>query len=528
MLAVVEIQYIRQEANLKGRSYAEIARRMNIDPRTVKKYAEMEDFTPVKKKQKRKAPVMDPVKPILDKWIKEDLGKKKKYRRTAKRMYTMLKEQHNFKGSYRSVRRYVQERKEELLEELETAVLPLETRPATAQVDLGMAPFIYQGEYVELPFIVVSFPDSNAAYTQVLLFENTEWILEALKRIFHHMGQVPRVIRFDNLSAAVKRILPNGDRELTDIFQRFVLHYGFECEFCNVGRGNEKGNVESKINYIRNNFFLPEQRIDDLEQFNQQLLEKCEKDWERPHYRKERSIANLFEEEKNFFLQLPEKEFECVRYEEVKADKYGFIRFETNQYSTSPQFAKKKLIAKISYNEIEILTEDYISIIKHKRMYEKTQRSLKWQPYLTLMAKRPNALKYTSFYDQMPEEWRNYLSNCTTEEKKKALELLASLLKEHDFELATQALRLAGQVVEHPDIESIKQIFYQLINGRGIREKIDLKSDIPVMPEASRGVQHYNQLYKQSGGELNGSPDQRICQTIKVELDSEELPSDSS
>ncbi|KAA5655495.1 transposase, partial [Pseudomonas aeruginosa] len=190
--------------------------------------------------------------------------------------------------------------------------------------------------------------------TQVLLFENAEWILEALKRIFHHMGQVPRVIRFDNLSAAVKRILPNGDRELTDIFQRFVLHYGFECEFCNVGRGNEKGNVESKINYIRNNFFLPEQRIDDLEQFNQQLLEKCEKDWERPHYRKERSIANLFEEEKNFFLQLPEKEFECVHYEEVKADKYGFIRFETNQYSTSPQFAKKKLIAKISYNEIEI------------------------------------------------------------------------------------------------------------------------------------------------------------------------------
>ncbi|KAA5772094.1 transposase, partial [Pseudomonas aeruginosa] len=152
----------------------------------------------------------------------------------------MLKEQHNFKGSYRSVRRYVQERKQELLEELETAVLPLETRPATAQVDLGMAPFIYQGEYVELPFIVVSFPDSNAAYTQVLLFENTEWILEALKRIFLHMGQVPRVIRFDNLSAAVKRILPNGDRELTDIFQRFVLHYGLECEFCNVGRGNEK------------------------------------------------------------------------------------------------------------------------------------------------------------------------------------------------------------------------------------------------------------------------------------------------
>src|SRR5690606_11438047 len=50
-----------------------------------------------------------------------------------------------------------------------------------------------------------------------------------------------------------------------------------ECEFCNVGRGNEKGNVESKINYIRNNFFLPEQRIDDLEQFSTTvvLMEKA-------------------------------------------------------------------------------------------------------------------------------------------------------------------------------------------------------------------------------------------------------------
>lgn len=84
MLAVAEINYIRHEANVKGCSYLDIARRINRDPRTVKKYAEMEDFNPSKRKQKRKARVMDPVKPILAQWIKEDLKKKKKYRRTAK------------------------------------------------------------------------------------------------------------------------------------------------------------------------------------------------------------------------------------------------------------------------------------------------------------------------------------------------------------------------------------------------------------------------------------------------------------
>lgn len=59
MLAVAEINYIRHEANQKGRSYQNIAKRMNRDPRTVKKYAEMEEFDAPKVKQKRKARVID-------------------------------------------------------------------------------------------------------------------------------------------------------------------------------------------------------------------------------------------------------------------------------------------------------------------------------------------------------------------------------------------------------------------------------------------------------------------------------------
>jgi hypothetical protein len=35
------------------------------------------------------------------------------------------------------------------------------------------------------------------------------------------------------------------------------------------------------------------------------------------------------------FYHLPAKEFECVRYEQVKADKYGYIRIENKLYSTS-------------------------------------------------------------------------------------------------------------------------------------------------------------------------------------------------
>jgi len=70
----------------------------------------------------------------------------------------------------------------------------------------------------------------------------------------YHIDGVPRAIRFDNLTPAVKKILPNGERKLTEEYEKFVLHYGFEAEFCSC---NEKGHVEGMVKYIRNNILLP-------------------------------------------------------------------------------------------------------------------------------------------------------------------------------------------------------------------------------------------------------------------------------
>ena len=183
MLAVAQIDYIRHEANQKGETYASVGRRMGVDPRTVKKYANQEEFHR-KDKQKRKSPVMEPVKPIIDKWIKEDLKKKRKYQRTAKKMYEQLRDFHSFTGSDRTVRYYVSKRKKELKESMTEVALPLESIPGTAQVDFGTAPFKYDSETIDLPYLVMSFPYSNSFYFQVFPSENTECLLEGLQRMF--------------------------------------------------------------------------------------------------------------------------------------------------------------------------------------------------------------------------------------------------------------------------------------------------------------------------------------------------------
>lgn len=494
MLKVVEVNYIRHQGNKKDRSYAHIAKQVNRDPRTVKKYIEKEDWNPEEIKQQRPSPVMDPVKPIINQWLKEDLKKNKKFRRTARRIYQLLVNGYEFKGSYRSIRRYVSKEKQELLED-KKAVLPLTARPGTAQVDFGEAPFKCQGKTVKLPFLVLSFPFSNAFYFQVFQSENKECFLEGMKRIFHHIGGVPKAIRFDNLSSAVKKVLPDGERELTEEFHRFALHYNFEYEFCNPASGQEKGHVEAMVKYVRNNFLLPEIAFHDLDDLNRKLWRQAEDDRARDHYQKKKPICELFEEDQQEFLVLPTKEFQVVRYVRVRADKYGMVRVDLNKYSPSPRFAKCIVLAKLSYGQIELVTEEYEPIVTHERLYGHEGESMKWPSYLTLMAKRPKALKYTRFYDQLPVEWKDYLANCTLAEKKETLHLLAILLKEHNFTYATEALKGAS-IHGHPSPDAIKQMYYQVIHGRGETTKLSIPKSLPSMPDITRDLNRYDRLQK--------------------------------
>ncbi|TSJ59930.1 IS21 family transposase, partial [Allobacillus salarius] len=385
-------------------------------------------------------------------------------------------------------------------ESMEDAALPLESFPGTAQVDFGTAPFKYHSELIDLPYLVMSFPHSNSFYFQVFPSENTECLLEGLQRMFRHMGGVPATIRFDNLSPAVKKIRAKGERELTDTFERFVLHYGFKYEFCNPGKGNEKGHVEAMVKYVRNNFLLPENTVINLNQFNETLWELAEQDRNRLHYEKEVLQSELFKEDQENWLVLPEKNFDCAIYQNVKADKYGIVTIDKKQYSTSPRFAKQKVSVCITFNTVVIFNEINDVIVKHSRLYGIKRRSMIWQPYLDLLSKRPRAIKYSSLYEQFPPTWSEYLNSCTEEEQKSALRLLGELLKNDDFTLLNEALKMAS-THGHPSADQIKHCFYSLLNQSNTYEAIKPSIPVPKVPDVARGLTHYDSLF-QTGGEV--------------------------
>lgn len=82
-----------------------------------------------------------------------------------------------------------------------------------AQVDFGDFKY-YDGAGVnrEGHELVVSFPNSNAGWTQVFPAENQECLLEGLKIIFY-IGGVPLRLRCDNMSTANEEFLRRCDED---------------------------------------------------------------------------------------------------------------------------------------------------------------------------------------------------------------------------------------------------------------------------------------------------------------------------
>jgi transposase len=75
--------------------------------------------------------------------------------------------------------------------------------------------------------------------------------LDGHVRAFEHFGCVPQRIAYDNLKAAVAKILVGSERQLASRFEALSSHYLFEACFCPPRTGHDKGSVESRGKAIR-------------------------------------------------------------------------------------------------------------------------------------------------------------------------------------------------------------------------------------------------------------------------------------
>ena len=371
--------------------------------------------------------------------------------------------------------------------------LPLEHPPGEAQADFGEARFIENGVTYGGYYFTLSYPHSNGGHTQLFKSSNQECLLEGMKAIFEHIGGVPIAIWFDNMSTAVKKVKEYGARDLTQGFLRFMMHHGFQSNFCNPNSGHEKGSVENKVGYHRRNLFVPVPEFQNLKEYNNLLLQKCEKDMDRMHYKGYGLIKELFEEDKMEFFELPKAPFEVNLHEFAKADNYGKVKFDGKTYSASPSMVGRQVMIKAGAYDVEILDDDCKQIVMHKRLYGEEKESMSWVPYLELMSKRPTALKYTGLFGQLPSILREYLTKCDYESKKDALKIFTKMTVHTDMNDAIAAFE-EGIKCGSSDADSIWAIYCRLTAGTLLEPEISLSKTVPELKKYIPDINVYDKL----------------------------------
>lgn len=440
MLSMKQIETIKEMQNM-GLGAVEISKKISIDRKTATKYMNVEEFTIQPVSPKKSKSILDRWKPLIDSWLEEDRRMRFKQRHTAMRVHKRLMSEYpdSYNCSYPLVQRYMKKKKED--SDKLNGSLELVWHPGEAQADFGEADLIENGIKRTFKYLILSFPYSNAAYIQIFRGETAECVAQGLKDIFSRIGGVPLRIVFDNASGVGRKV---GEKvRFAELFMRFKCHYGFQVTFCNPNSGNEKGNVENKVGYIRRNFLVPMPAFTCLEEFNKEMLNKSEKDWHRPHYKKGQMINELFSEEQKKLGDLPIKAFEVVRLERYKTDGYGkFCLDGKHHYSSKPELANQEITIGIKAHYVLVYAKNGEIICQHIRAFGEIRTDqTDYKTIIERLIKNANAWKNCGLRDELPDDIRSKFDTMPKDELRNALRILNNSTKEYSFETALLSIQ---------------------------------------------------------------------------------------
>jgi transposase len=251
--------------------------------------------------------VIGPFLPIIEEILRADQNAPVKQRHDGRRILERLREEHDDLGSETTFYRALSA----IQKSSRSIYVPLKHPPGEAQFDFGFAEAKIGGVQTKIAYAELSLPYSNVRYLQVFPRECTESFQEGLKRAFLFLGGVPKSIKFDNSKAAVKKIVGRRGGEPTDEFLRIASHFLFGHYFCRVRRPQEKGHVENAVGYSRRKHLVPVPEFKNFDVFDRILEERCRADMQKTSARREKTIAEPFDEGKKHLLPIPEEEFEA-------------------------------------------------------------------------------------------------------------------------------------------------------------------------------------------------------------------------
>jgi transposase len=382
---------IRREYEFGVGTIQGVARKLGVHRRLVREA--LGSAVPAERKQpQRERPAIGPLVAFIDAILVADRRAPRKQRHTAHRIYTRIcQERPECRVAEPSIRRYVRLRKAELgLLARETFVPQSYDWGVEAQVDWYEAYADLDGERTKCQVFTMRSMASAGAFHCAYRHATQQAFLEAHERAFAYFGGVFRRLRYDNLGAAVKRVLRGSRREETQRFIAFRSHWRFAAEFCTPGEGHEKGGGEGEVGTFRRNHWVPVPQAHDLADLNDQLLAACRQDETRTPEGHPEPIGRALAIEREHLLPLADEGFDLTEVSFPRVDTRGRVQVRTNWYSV-PVPAGATVQAKLSAATVTFGHEGR-SVATHERCFGRHQEVLNLEHYLDVLERKPGAL----------------------------------------------------------------------------------------------------------------------------------------
>ena len=354
----------RRLVRLEGYSIRKTARRLGVDPKTVKRALGQTTFLGSKPRPGRRGSILDPFRTVVKTLAADD-------ELSATQIHERLTRQHGWKGHISLVRRFVAT----LRLEKADAFLKLTFVPGEcAQVDWGYYGRITIGKTRRrVSAFVMVLAHSRLMYVELTLSERMDAFLEAHVRALRYFGGSPARMLYDNCKTVVLERLASARRFHPRLLE-LADHYGFQVRACPPRRPWHKGRVESGIGYVWKSFRRGRAPVVDLEREGRDLaLWRDEVANVRLHATTRRKPRELFEEVERATLRpLPENDADTALVESsVSVNGSYRIHFDGNLYTVPFQLAHRRgLVLKATTRSVEIFYGEE-RVAQHARNYDR-------------------------------------------------------------------------------------------------------------------------------------------------------------
>jgi transposase len=423
MLRMDQVHVLRHKVLREGVSIRRVARELGLSRNTVSKY--LTETAPMRRRHRQRArPVWERVQPRVEELLAEwEPRTTAKQRLTGVRLHRALREE-GYQVGLTAVHEYLRERRRQRAE----VYIPLLHRAGDeGQVDFFEVTVELGGAWVKAWKFLLRLMYSGREF--VWLYRRCDKLafFDGHVRAFAYLGGIPRRCVYDNLSAAVRKIV-GGERQLNQRFEALVSHYLFEPCFARVGEGHDKGGVESRGKAIRLRHLAPVPRGDHLEDIAQTLLADIERAFAERRDAEGCSLMELWSAEQSQLMALPATPFEVSEPLAVEISSRALVKVEGGWYSTPSRWARLRATAYIGVEQVRLVCMD--ESVVHPRV-GCGRRRVVYRHYLPELARKPQAVRQVApeLLAELGEPWnRLWQLLAATHGQLEAARVLAKLL----------------------------------------------------------------------------------------------------